>query len=402
MILVGDFIPKNLNVRLPDEFKDRLVLANLEGPICADGLPRSNKVGVCLHSNVEKLGTWGVERFAFSLANNHMMDFCEGGLRQTKAALTSHGILFAGAGDSEEEARKPMMLEEDGKRIAVFGCCERQFGMATAGSTGCAEKGIWLYSAIREIKSSGAADFVVVSCHAANEYSPWVSLELRGFYHSLIDVGADCIHGHHAHVPQGYEEYKGKPIFYGLGNFVVDAEMWKTNPNQLWSVVADVSMRADGISWSMKPYCVHRKGDAIGVIALQGESLKRCTDYLACANRQFQDERMLLGCWQESSVRLYRRIYEQLLRAPSVMKHRISTRDAIRKMVFALGDVVRALTFSERRTPKSVHYGKVIYNYFNCASHVETIRTALGVLTGSEPDLRTGDTARFADRLGIR
>ncbi len=77
-------------------------------------------------------------------------------------------------------------------------------------------------------------------------------------------------------------------------------------------------------------------------------------------------------------------------------------RDAIRKMVFAMGDVVRALTFSERRTMKSVYYGKVIYNYFNCSSHVETIRTALGVLTGAESDLRTDDTARFADQLGVR
>ena len=46
MILVGDFILKNLNVRLPGEFKGQLVLANLEGPVCAAGLPRSNKVGV--------------------------------------------------------------------------------------------------------------------------------------------------------------------------------------------------------------------------------------------------------------------------------------------------------------------------------------------------------------------
>ena len=46
MILAGDFIPKNLNVRLLDEFKGQLVLANLEGLVCADGLPRSNKVGV--------------------------------------------------------------------------------------------------------------------------------------------------------------------------------------------------------------------------------------------------------------------------------------------------------------------------------------------------------------------
>ena len=122
MILAGDFIPKNLNVHLPDEFKDCLVLANLEGPICDDSLSKSSKVGFCLHSNGEKLRSWGVERFAFSLANNHMMDFGEEGLRQTKAALASLSIPFAGAGVNEEEARQPMILEENGKRIAVFSC----------------------------------------------------------------------------------------------------------------------------------------------------------------------------------------------------------------------------------------------------------------------------------------
>lgn len=402
MILAGDFIPKDLKVRLPDEFKGKLVLANLEGPICADGLPRSNKVGVCLHSHVEDLRSWGVERFAFSLANNHMMDYCEEGLRQTKTALTSHGIPFAGAGDNEEEARKPMILEENGKRIAVFSCCERQFGMASESSCGCAEKGVWIYSAIREIKGSGRADFVIVSCHAANEYSPWASPKLHDFYHSLIDAGADCIHGHHAHVPQGYEEYKGRPIFYGLGNFVVDPSSWDSNPNQLWSIVVNVTFEADRVAWSVRPYFVELKDGAICASAMEAERLSLCDGYLQRANRQFENQQMLVGCWQEVSVRLYRRIYEQLLRAPSVANHRISVKDALRKMLFATGDAARALTLSERRTSRSICLGKVLYNYFNCQSHKETISTALGVLTEAEPDLRTAETSRLADQLGVR
>lgn len=402
MILAGDFIPKDLKVHLPDELRGKLVLANLEGPICADDLSQSNKVGVCLHSNVENLRGWGVERFAFSLANNHMMDCCEEGLRQTKEALASQGIPFAGAGENEDAARKPMILEEDGKRIAVFSCCERQFGMATVKSAGCAAKGVWLYSAIREIKDSGKSDFVIVSCHAANEYSPWVSPDLHEFYHSLIDVGADCIHGHHAHVPQGFEDYKGRPIFYGLGNFVVDPTSWDSNPNQLWSTVAKVEFGADRVEWSVKPYFVELNDGVICVCAAEADRFSSCDKYLQCANRQFESYRMLVGCWQEVSVLLYRRIYEQLLRAPSVANHRISVKDALRKMFFASGDVVRALTLLERRTRKSICFGKVLYNYFNCQSHAETIRTAVGLLTGVEPDLRTAEMSRLAEQLGVR
>ena len=101
-------------------------------------------------------------------------------------------------------------------------------------------------------------------------------------------------------------------------------------------------------------------------------------------------------------MRLYRRVYEQLLRAPSLENHRLSMRDALRKLVFAAGDAIRALTLSERRTKKSLLYGKVIYNYFNCQSHVETIAAALGVLTESESDLRSPETCSLANQLGVR
>ena len=400
MILVGDFIPKNLNVRLPDEFKDCLVLANLEGPICVDGLPRSNKVGVCLHSNVAKLRSWGVERFAFSLANNHMMDFGEEGLRQTKAALSSHGIPFAGAGDNEEEARKPMILEENGKRIAVFCCCERQFGMAMVASAGCAEKGVWLYNAIREIKETGQADFVVVSCHAASEYSPWICPALHDFYHSLIDAGADCIHGHHAHVPQGYEEYKGRPIFYGLGNFVMVEGEAGGDVNQLWSLVAELTFDRE-IYWSVRPVDLTFNGDSIMPVVSAAETLSDHNRYLQYANLPFADTLHLVGCWQESSVRIYNRLYCQPLRALPVMGRKLSWRDRMRKIWFSMKDFRSIFSGSEHVSEGSLRYGKILYNYMNCESHFAAISVALGVLTGVEPDMRMEAIKTVANELKI-
>ena len=400
MILAGDFIPKNLKVQLPKELGGQLVLANLEGPICANQLSRSNKVGVCLHSDVAKLGGWGIERFAFSLANNHMMDFGEEGLRQTKTALTSHGIPFAGAGDSEEDARKPMILEENGKRIAVFCCCERQFGMATENSAGCAEKGVWLYNAIREVKKSSQADFVVVSCHAASEYTPWVCPALHDFYHSLIDAGADCIHGHHAHVPQGYEEYKGCPIFYGLGNFVMVEEEAGGDARQLWSLVADVTFDRE-IHWSVRPIDLTFRDDSIMPVFSTVKNLSDHNGYLQHANLPFADALHLVGCWQESSVRMYDRLYCQSLRALPVMERKLSRHDRARKMWFAMKDLRSILFGRERAAESSLRYGKVLYNYMNCESHYAAISTALGVLTGVEPNMRTEEIKAAANELKI-
>ncbi len=385
MLLAGDFIPKSLPIKLPDRFGRELVLANLEGPVCADGLPGSTKVGVHLHSAPFDIpGRW-----AFSLANNHLMDFREEGLRQTRCFLAKKGYAFAGAGDGEDEARKPMFLEEEGKRIAVFSCCERQFGMATPNSAGVAAMGVWLYEAIRSIKSRGKADFVIVSCHAASEFCSWPSPQLRAFYHSLVDAGADVIHGHHAHVPQGWETYRNRPIFFGLGNFVVDPAMWSANRNQLWSLVADVRFTADGVSFSVTPYCISLEDAKIVLHSVAEEA--SVGDYLVAANAPFAPDSAVSveAIWQEASARLYPRIYAQGIRAPGVARQRLSMRDRVRKVYFALRDVGYALLGREWATPKSLFYAKGLYCSYNCRSHYEMIATALGVLTKVEPDVRT-------------
>ena len=396
MILAGDFIPQRMTVLLPENFKGELVLANLEGAICEDGLPVSNKVGICLHTTKSDEFLNLMKGFAFSLANNHLMDFREEGLYQTVRALTSFRIPFAGAGMCEEDARKPMILVEGDKRIAVYCCCERQFGMATTKTSGCAELGVWLYEAIRNIKKNNEADFVVVSCHSASEYSPWVSPKLHDFYHSLIDSGADCIHGHHAHVPQGYEVYNGRPIFYGLGNFVVDPSMWKCNKNQLWSVVVKIKFE-EQIKWEIKTYCVAFRNGKIQVVKSTEDEMRWHHFYLSMANRQFESREMLLGCWQEVCVFLYRRLYEQQLRAPSVVKHRLSIKDVLRKLIYLGGDVLRIMARSECPSKLSIRNGKVLYNYYNCQSHSDVIATAIGVLTGAENDFRSVETRGMAD-----
>ena len=397
MLLAGDFIPKALKIKLPECFSRELVLANLEGPVCADDLPVSNKVGVCLHSApFDVLGGW-----AFALANNHMMDFKEEGLREARRFCGEKGYVFAGAGDTENEARKPMFCEEDGMRVAVFSCCERQFGMATETTSGCATMGNWLYAAIQSVKMSNEADRVVVSCHAANEFCPWPSPELREFYHSLVDSGADVIHGHHSHVPQGWETYKGKPIFFGLGNFVVDTAMWSGNPNQLWSLVVEIRFSSQGDTFKVTPYRVFSDEKSVGLKRIEDDT--SVDAYLDAINAPFAVEATisLESVWQEAAIRLYPRIYSQAIRAPGVEKRKLSLRDRLRKAYFSLRDLAYALCGREWATSKSVFYAKCLYNYFNCPSHQQAISTALGVLTGVIPDRRTAETRRLAEKVGL-
>ena len=74
-------------------------------------------------------------------------------------------------------------------------------------------------------------------------------------------------------------------------------------------------------------------------------------------------------------------------------------KDRLRKLYFMLGDLFRIILGRERVTVRSRYYGKVFSNIFNCESHVETIRTALGIWSGQLPDLRTEETKRLAREM---
>ena len=100
MILAGDFVPQKTIPEIPD-FGDEIVLANLEGPLCEDGLKPIDKVGIHLHSSPRQIpGRW-----AFTLANNHLMDYREEGLRRTLEVLDDQAISHGGAGLSLGKAR---------------------------------------------------------------------------------------------------------------------------------------------------------------------------------------------------------------------------------------------------------------------------------------------------------
>ena len=397
MILAGDFIPQDREFVLDPSLLQEPILANLEGPVCSDGLEPSMKVGVCLHTVPRD---WE-GRWMYSLANNHMMDYCAEGLWQTKDYLERHGICSAGAGKNIIEARKPVIVVENNLKIAIFSCCERQFGMASNGEPGCAPLGVWLHSAIKQIKESHQAQAVIVSCHAASEFSPWPSPSLRSFYHSLVDAGADIIHGHHSHVPQGYEIYNGHPIFYGLGNFVVDPSMWRSNKNQLWSIVVKAHFDEKGLKWSAMPYGISEVAGKLHIRPLTGDDESNAIRYISNANYAFRGDDTCVGCWQEMAMRLYPRIYMGNLRVFLADQKRLTLKHRVKLLYFALIDMMQALIGENVNSARTLYYSKVAYNLLACQSHVDMISLYLGLTSGIVKDLRTDEIKRIADQLGV-
>ncbi len=398
MFLVGDYVPQTCRVRLemPD---DDVVLANLEAPVITPGvrLAPSLKAGPSLHN--DELGTTS-RNFVFNLANNHMMDYGREGLVATKETLSALSIPFCGAGEDLAAARKPVVVEEQGKKIGIIGCCERQFGCADIATPGCAEKGFWLFDAIASLKKD--CDFVVVSCHAALEHVPLPSPQLRAFYQQLVEAGADVIHGHHAHVPQGWERYRDGVIFYGLGNFVVDVGGWPGR-NHRWSLVAQVDFSGAAPDVKIIPFGVSSAGSGeILTAPLRGEDLAFAEGYLAYWNGVFESEARHRGAWQAICVALFDQLYAPLLKAPRYAESApLSRRNRLRYLydgLMALGAAVCG------RRPTNVRLqrdGRALLNFFWCPSHVEAISTALAVESGAEPDFRTSADRETWTRLGL-
>jgi poly-gamma-glutamate synthesis protein (capsule biosynthesis protein) len=247
-----------------------ITVGNLEGPICEPLSPVEGKAGTGAAiirmppESADVLRSAGFD--AMALANNHTMNFGSEGMLQTLSNLESAGIAPVGGGRNIHEARKAVILERQGVRLALlaysstflpgsFPAAENKAGIATvAVNTSYGIPGNILYSpgVIPHIittpryedvqkmtedvqQARERADVVVVNWHwGMTRYSNSIGLRIpvedSPFFvlsyqeemgRAAIDAGADLVIGHHPHRLQGMEWYKGKLICYSLGTFTM-------------------------------------------------------------------------------------------------------------------------------------------------------------------------------------
>lgn len=159
------------------------------------------------------------------LGNNHIADFDIQGVRDTHALLDGKGISCAGFGATIGEALQPSFLELGEQRVAMVSlCCPTINGenLANHHAPGVAPLGM---ATLKEAVESAYSqcDALVVYLHWGCE---WVHDpapdQLRLARHG-IDCGADAVVGSPSHTIQSFEEYRGRWIFYGLGNCLFGA-----------------------------------------------------------------------------------------------------------------------------------------------------------------------------------
>lgn len=157
---------------------------------------------------------------AASVANNHALDFGVVSLLDTLSNLDRYGILHSGGGTNVVHATEPVPFDLNGIRIALlcFGYMNPSNLIATGSRPGVAPLDLRIITnRIASAKLSN--DFVVVSIHWGREYYDLPSADQIRFGQTMIDAGCGLIIGHHPHILQGIENYRGGTIFYSMGNF---------------------------------------------------------------------------------------------------------------------------------------------------------------------------------------
>ena len=199
-----------------------LTITNLECPL-TDSVEVIQKTGPCLKAlpkQAEYLKQHGFD--LVTLANNHIMDYRDQGLKDTIDALKANEIEFVGAGKADKEIDVIYRKKGD-LHVAILNFCENEW--STQEKEGYKANGFSEIEAFYSIKRAKAnADHVMVIHHGGHEMYNLPSPGLKKTLRYLVDCGANVVINHHTHCISGHERYRETPIFYSLGNFVFEIQ----------------------------------------------------------------------------------------------------------------------------------------------------------------------------------
>jgi poly-gamma-glutamate synthesis protein (capsule biosynthesis protein) len=219
---VGEYYKKNNHQIVDNKIKEKLiksdfVLANLEAPVAGDIKEEDN-----IMTFIAKPETLKEVDFidAFSLANNHINDAGSIGIEESIKHLEKNKFEWNGFFKQKYE---PIVFIKNKIKCAII-CCTDVINIEIQDQEFDREL-LWLDDerlddVILEYKNSGY--FVILYVHGGIMFSRYPNPAFRKVLHEKVDKGVDSVVTVHPHVLGCEETYKGKTIFYSLGDFIMD------------------------------------------------------------------------------------------------------------------------------------------------------------------------------------
>lgn len=368
IIVAGDYCPQDRVLALIDSGDYSFLkgtksllsgadysIVNLECPVVVRDAKPIEKCGpnlCCDKKAIEALKEVGFS--CVTLANNHFYDYGDEGVEQTLKTCAEYEIDTVGGGMNFQKASEALYKEIAGKTLAIVNCCEHEFSIATEESAGSNPiNPILQYNTIKEARRN--ADSVVVVVHGGSEHYQLPSPRMKELYRFFIDAGADAVFNHHQHCFTGYEVYKKKPIFYGLGNFCFDNPFKRSS---IWNegFLVQVDLGEEEVKFELFPYTQCDK--MVGVHMMDETHKYNFYKSIEEKNNIIQNNKLL----KAEFIKFSKIRRNDLLIGVMPYKSRIMRYLAYKGVIPSFFGRDRA---------------KLLFNYVNCESHLDTFKLFL-------------------------
>jgi len=240
------------NIELNSDF----FVTNLECPL-TDSNKKILKSGPNIKASIKTInGIKNIGVDLVNLANNHILDYGEIGLRDTTKELKKNGIDFFGTGNSLKDANKIYVKEISGFKIGFYGVSEFEWSIATNSKPGAnpIDK-IGFLEASAKVK----VDHLLVFIHGGKEHYNLPTPNLQKLARFYADYGASAVICQHTHIIGCQETYNNTPIFYGQGNFIFN---YGNNKSKEWNTgyLINLTLDQNNVDWQIEYFKQLPKG----------------------------------------------------------------------------------------------------------------------------------------------
>jgi poly-gamma-glutamate synthesis protein (capsule biosynthesis protein) len=155
------------------------------------------------------------------LANNHVYDCLEEGFGNTRRFFENNRMSYLGAGTSEAEAQKPLLLTQNGLKLGFLNYIGLETNPCIPAGSGVFLNAIDEHRLLTDVDQlASRVHIVVLNLHWGTEFVRYPSIRQRRLARRAVEAGAKVVACHHSHCLQGHERWKRGHIFYSLGNFL--------------------------------------------------------------------------------------------------------------------------------------------------------------------------------------